>query len=88
MNIWNQTPHKVVHHYSTNSFPHWGWWLVALLLFWPALPFLLAYGLIVKKHYVVAYNKDDVVVYTGTINSNTLQALSLMGVVEYQYNRK
>ncbi len=88
MNIWTQPPSKVVYSHAQSSFPHWGWWLVALLLFWPALPFLLAYGLIVKKHYVVAYNKDDVVVYTGTINSNTLQALSLMGVVQYQYNHK
>jgi len=59
--------------------------LGAALLFWPILIILLMYGIIVKKHYITAFN-GDIIVYEGFISNSDLMVLSGKGLVKYKYN--
>jgi hypothetical protein len=43
------------------------------------------YGIIVKKHYITAFN-GDIIVYEGFISNSDLMVLSGKGLVKYKYN--
>lgn len=40
-----------------NKYPHWGWWIFWLILFWPIMIILLVVGLS-RKHYIIAVGKE------------------------------
>lgn len=62
----------------SNNPPHWGWWILWLLLFWPAL-FILFFMCFRPAYVICFYHKENS--YQVKVDSDTYNILSVKGVV-------
>lgn len=61
--------------------PHWLWWIVGFLIFWPSLAVMLVYHVLNKKYEVVLEDECGHTLYTGYVNGNVKQYLESTGVL-------
>ena len=80
--VLNIKPSYCIHFSSEGHTFHWFWWILALLLFWPALIIMAYFSLIKSRYDVSLYDDCNKLLYKGYVNKEVFEYLNNIGMIK------